>query len=52
MNALNPDNVWVLTKGEDGFSTIKRASEYDFVKNLSEEGVLLGDMWYSKQRGC
>lgn len=51
VNALNPDNVWVLTKGEDGFSTIKRASEYDFVKNLSEEGVLLGDMWYSKYFG-
>lgn len=48
VNALNPDNVWVLTKGEDGFSTIKRASEYQFVKELSEEGVLLGDMWYSK----
>ena len=51
VNALNPDNVWVLTKGEDGFSTIKRASEYDFVKNLSEKGVLLGDMWYSKYFG-
>ena len=48
VNALNPDNVWVLTKGEDGFSTIKRASEYQFVKELSEEGVPLGDMWYSK----
>ena len=51
VNALNPDNVWVLTKGEDGFSTIKRASEYQFVKELSEEGVPLGDMWYSKYFG-
>lgn len=47
MNALNPEKVWVLTKCEDGFSAIRRASEYEFVKELSEEGVPLGDMWYS-----
>ena len=51
VNALSPENVWVLTKQEDGFSTIKRASEYGFVKELSEEGVSLGDMWYSKYFG-
>jgi len=44
VNALNPEKVWVLTKCEDGFSTIRRASEYEFVKELSEEGVPLGDM--------
>ena len=51
VNSLNPENVWVLTKGEDGFSTIKRASEYPFVKELSEEGVAVGDMWYSRYFG-
>ena len=51
VNALAPDHVWVLTKGENGFSSIKRASEYDFVKELSEEGVPLGDMWYSRYFG-
>lgn len=51
VNALSPDNVWVLTKGDDGFSTIKRASEYAFVKELSEERILLGDMWYSNYFG-
>lgn len=51
VNALSPDNVWVLTKGNDGFSTIKRASEYEFVKELSEERILLGDMWYSNYFG-
>ena len=40
-----------LTKGDDGFSTIKRASEYDFVSELSDEGVPLGDMWYSNYFG-
>lgn len=48
VNSLGPDDVWVLTKGEDGYSTIKRASEFAFVKELAEEGVPLGDMWYSQ----
>ena len=51
VNSLAPENVWVLTKGEDGFSTMKRASEYPFVQELSAEGVSLGDMWYSKYFG-
>lgn len=48
VNALGPDDVWVLTKGDDGYSTITRASEFEFVKELAEEGVSLGDMWYSR----
>ncbi len=51
VNTMNPQNVWVLTKSEDGFSTIKKASEYPFVKDLYEEEVPLGDMWYSKYFG-
>ena len=46
VNALVPDDVWVLSKDASGFSTVKRASEYDFVQELSQEGVELGDMWY------
>lgn len=48
VNALGPDDVWVLTKGADGYSNIKRASEFAFVRELAEEGVPVGDMWYSK----
>lgn len=51
VNALNPEDVWVLQKNEDGFSTVKRASEYEFVKEMSYENVLLGDLWYSKYFG-
>lgn len=48
VNSLGPDDVWILTKESDGYSVIKRASEYAFVKELAEEGVPVGDMWYSK----
>ncbi len=48
VNALGPDDVWVLVKNKDGYSNIKCASDYDFVKELAEEGVPIGDLWYSK----
>ena len=48
VNALSPEQVWVLDKGPDGFSTAKRASEYSFVKDLVEEGANIGDLWNSK----
>lgn len=51
VNALYPDDVWVLSKDKSGYSTAKRASEYEFVQELSEEGVVLGDMWYSQYFG-
>ena len=51
VNALSPDEVWVLEKKEDGFSVITRASEYNFVKQLNDEGIELGDLWYSDYFG-
>lgn len=47
VNALRPEQVWVLEKDESGYSTIKRASEYKFVEELVEEGAPMGDLWYS-----
>lgn len=51
VNALSPDEVWVLEKQEDGFSNIKRASEYEHVKNLCDNEISLGDLWYSSYFG-
>jgi predicted ATPase len=47
VDALAPEEVWVLEKGKDGFSTIKRASEDETIKNLVAEGLPLGGLWYS-----
>lgn len=47
VDALEPEEVWVLEKGEDGFSTIKRASEDPLIENLVSEGLSLGGLWYS-----
>ncbi len=51
VNALSPEEVWVLEKQEDGFSQIKRASEYDYVKQLYTSEINLGDLWYSDYFG-
>lgn len=51
VNALSPNQVWVLEKDKHGFSTAKRASDYDFVNGLIEEGAFMGDLWYSKYFG-
>lgn len=47
VDALSPQEVWILEKGQDGFSTIRRVSELEMVKNLVAEGLPLGGLWYS-----
>ena len=47
VNALEPDEVWILEKGDDGFSTIRPASDDPVVNNMVAEGLPLGGLWYS-----
>ena len=47
INVLSPVETWILEKGEDGFSTIRRASDDPIVTAMVEEGLPLGDLWYS-----
>ncbi len=47
VDALEPDEVWILEKKEDGFSTIRRASDDALVNNMVAEGLPLGGLWYS-----
>ena len=48
VDALTPEETWVLDKGEDGFSTIRRASDDPIVQELVSEGLGLGGLWYSE----
>ncbi len=47
VDALAPNETWILEKGEDGFSTIRRASDDPIVVAMVEEGLPLGSLWYS-----
>lgn len=47
VDALEPAEVWILEKGSDGYSAIRRASDDAIVKNMVAEGLPLGGLWYS-----
>ena len=47
VNSLDPKEVWIREKGEDGMSTVRRASDDRIVTNMVEEGLPLGNLWYS-----
>lgn len=47
VDALSPEEVWVLEKGDNGLSTIRRASDESIVKAMVAEGLPLGGLWYS-----
>ncbi|AFE60800.1 hypothetical protein Q7S_23211 (plasmid) [Rahnella aquatilis HX2] len=48
VDALVPEEVWILEKNAFGFSEIRRASEINLVESLVSEGVPLGGLWYSE----
>ena len=47
VDALQPNEVWILEKGLDGFSKIRRVSDMPLVRHMVEEGLPLGGLWYS-----
>ncbi len=47
VNSLKPDEVWVLSKGNDGFAKITRASDDKRIVDMACEGIQLGNLWYS-----
>ena len=47
IDALAPEEVWILEKAKDGYSTVRRVSDLSMVRNLVYEGLPLGGLWYS-----
>lgn len=47
VDALTPTEVWVMEKKSDGFSSVYRASDNEIVRNMVEEGLPLGGLWFS-----
>jgi predicted ATPase len=47
VDALEPKEVWILEKDDDGFSKIRRASDNPVIQELVNEGLPLGGLWYS-----
>jgi predicted ATPase len=47
VDALEASEVWILEKGNDGFSSIRRASADPVICDLVAEELPLGGLWYS-----
>ena len=47
VDALEPNETWILEKQADGFAKISRAGDDDVVRAMVEEGLPLGGLWYS-----
>ena len=47
VDALTPEETWILEKEADGFAIIRRASDDLIVKAMVDEGLPLGSLWYS-----
>jgi predicted ATPase len=45
LNAVRPQEAWVLFRNVDGFTEARRASEMRGIKEFMEEGALLGNLW-------
>jgi predicted ATPase len=51
IDALSPEEVWILDKGVDGFSRLLRTADIRGVPELFEAGLPMGSLWYSNHFG-
>src|SRR5262249_37511530 len=47
VDALAPDQVWLMEKNDAGHIEIRRTDEMPVVNELVDEGITLGSVWYS-----
>ncbi|MGC8494727.1 MAG: AAA family ATPase [Syntrophobacteraceae bacterium] len=48
VDALSPEQVWLMEKDENGFTQVKRTADMPIIKAFDEEGIPLGSLWYSE----
>ena len=51
VDALTPEEVWILDKAEDGYSSLVRAADIRGVRELYGEGLPMGSLWFSDHFG-
>lgn len=45
LNAVRPEEAWVLFRNEQGFTEARRVSDMRGIKEFMNEGALLGNLW-------
>ena len=48
VDALSPEEVWILERHDDGFARVRRASDDPIVRGMVEQGMPLGALWFSE----
>jgi predicted ATPase len=51
VDALTPELVYIISKDENGHSSIERAADIPTIREIFDEGVPLGSLWYSDHFG-
>ncbi len=51
VDALRPEQVWLIQRDDKGFANVQRAADIQGIKELVEEGLPLGSLWYSNHLG-
>ncbi|MFM0753760.1 AAA family ATPase [Paraburkholderia strydomiana] len=51
VDALSPEEVWILDKGEDGYTRLTRAADIKGVRAMFDEGIPMGSLWFSNHFG-
>lgn len=47
VNSFSPSQVWFINKNEKGYSKIKRCSDMKTIQELYNEGIPLGNLWFT-----
>jgi predicted ATPase len=47
VDALRPEQVWLMQKDDQGYTSAKRTSDMPTITELEQEGIPLGSLWYS-----
>jgi predicted ATPase len=52
LNALRPEEVWVLYRGENGYTQSRRVDSSPYVMSFIKSGGLIGDLWLEGYVDC
>jgi predicted ATPase len=47
IDAMSPEQVWLMEKDDNGYSTVTRTADMPHIKEMQKEGIPLGSLWYS-----
>jgi len=47
VDALPPNQVWLMEKNEEGHATVRRTADIPTISAFIDEGIPLGSLWYS-----